>query len=214
MKKNGIVLCLVALCNLTLLAQTQKSFQIVHTEEKSAIHIPPQETPAGLKVIYTNLGKKTDLYDDTNGWTVQGPAITHYSLFVAVPFTPKSDSQVSQVGAALQYIYGANQVNLSIYGDSSGAPGALLAGPVTVTNLPSYTCCTLGVAVFTPVAVTAGTQYWVVADTPLTGTGSDFFGAWDMVPKIVPIALNDNSGGWFATTAVGLPAVEVLGTIP
>jgi hypothetical protein len=85
---------------------------------------------------------------------------------------------------------------------------------VTVTNLPEGgICCTLAVATFTPVAVTGGNQYWVVADTPATGTGSDFEGEWDMVAKVVPIAF-DVGDGWFTRDANDLPASEVLGTIP
>jgi len=69
------------------------------------------------------------------------------------------------------------------------------------------------VANFAPVAVTAGSQYWVVADTPLTGTGSDFLGVWEYVPKIIPMAVGDPYG-WLASSADDLPAGEVLGTIP
>ena len=114
----------------------------------------------------------------------------------------------------MQYISGANQVNLGIYGDASGTPGTLLAGPVTVTNLPDNgTCCGLAVANFSPVAVTGETRYWLVANTPLTGTGSDFFGVWHSVVKpIIPMALSYN--GWSGFNADSLPAGAVLGTIP
>ena len=204
------------LCNLTLFAQTEKGPRIVHITEKSAIHVPPQEAPAGLKKIYSNLGKsKTDLYNDINGWIVSGPNAAG-TEFIALPFTPKSNSHVSQVQVAVQWNgWGANQVNLSIYGDSGGLPGTLLAGPVTVTNLPDAgTCCLLAVASFTPVAVTAGTQYWVVADTPLTGTGSDFYGVWDLtVKRVIPMALSYGSS-WYGFNADELVAGAVLGTIP
>ena len=214
MKKTFLPVCLLALCNLTLSAQTGESPRIVHTREKSAIHVPPQEAPAGLKKIYSNLGKKNDLYDDESSWYLAGPN-SGVTEFIAIPFTPKSDSPISQVQAAVYWDgNGANQVNLSVYGDSNGTPGTLLAGPVTVTNLPSAgTCCALAVATFSTFAVTGGTQYWVVADTPLSGGGSDFSGGWDMVAKIVPIAFSGGDG-WGANTANGLPAAEVLGTIP
>jgi len=105
-------------------------------------------------------------------------------------------------------------VNLSIYNDASGAPGTLLAGPVTVTNLPSFgTCCTLAIAYFSPVAVTGGTQYWVVADAPASGTGSNFAGIWDYAARVFPVAF-DEGAGWVASSADALPAGEVLGTIP
>lgn len=215
MKKTLLIACLFAACSFTLPAQTTSRSRIIHTKEKSAIHVPPQQAPAGLKKIYSNLGTQTDLYNDQVGFAIYGPGFGDgYEYVYAAPFTPKSDAHVSQVGAAIHYLLGDNQINLSIYGDAGGLPGTLLAGPVTVTNLPEDgTCCALAVGDFTPLAVTGGTRYWVVADTPLTGTGSDFFGQWCSVAKIVPVA--DNGGnGWYATSANLLPAFEVLGTIP
>jgi hypothetical protein len=168
------------------------------------------DAPAASKVIYTNLGKKTEPY-----FTGSGGVLLSSSNFLAMPFTPKSNSHVSEVQVAVQYYSGANQVNLSIYGDSSGVPGTLLAGPVTVTNLPSTgTCCALAVANFSPVGVTGGTQYWVVADTQLTGTGSDFVGGWrEVVKPAIPFGYNRGKG-WNAGNADTLVAGEVLGTIP
>jgi len=199
-----------------LFAQTGQSPRIVHVKEKSAIHVPPQDVPAGLTKIYSNLGgSATDLYNSNSAWVVWGPYnVSGAPYFVAIPFKPKSNSHVSQVRVALHYFQGANQVNLNIYGDAGGVPGTLLAGPVTVTNLPeSGTCCTLAIADFTPIAVTAGTQYWVVANTPLTGMGSDFQGQWNTVVKNIPMS-NDGGAGWFPTDADVLPAGAVLGTIP
>jgi hypothetical protein len=162
MKKTLMFVCVLLLCNLTLLAQTAGSRRTVHTPEKSAIHVPAQEAAAGLKKIYSNLGSsKTDLYNGEEGVGIQGPnvqGVDGYYVFIGIPFTPKSNSHVTQVRAAVQYQgFGpTNQVNLSIYGDSGGAPGTLLAGPVTVADLPDAgTCCTLAVANFAPVAVTA-----------------------------------------------------------
>src|SRR5208282_4427201 len=178
------------------------------------IHVPPQESPAVLKKIYSNLGtSKTDLYNDSQGWDIAGPNFqAGFPNSVALPFTPKSNSHVSQVQVAIEYSgLGDNQVNLSIYGDSGGVPGTLLAGPVTVTHLPEAgTCCLLAVANFSPVAVTGGTRYWVVADTPRTGTGSDFYGVWVTVVKpAIPMAQNANDAGWSGVNADFLPAGEV-----
>lgn len=214
--KRTLFACFLTFYTLTAFAQAGQTSRVVHTKEKSAVHVPPQEAPAGLKTIYSNLGKsKTDLYDCCFSWGLDGPG-SGYSDFIAIPFTPKSDSHVLQVRVAVQYATGDDQVNLSIYRDTGGAPGTLLAGPVTVTNLPDAgSCCTLAIANFSPAtAVTGGTQYWVVADTPLSGTGSDFEGGWNMVAKIVPIAFDTDSNGWSTNTANDLPAGEVLGTIP
>ncbi len=220
MKKTLLFVCLLILGSGAVFAQTMAGPQVVHTE-RSAIRVPSQEVPAALRIIYSNLGKKTDPYNESAGWLIDGPdSVAGLSSglpeFVAMAFTPKSDSTVEQVQVAVQYIgSGANQVNFSIYADSGGAPGTLLEGPVTVTNLPPSGCCTLTVVSFTPVAVTAGTRYWVTADTPLTGTGSDFEGVWKWDVKNMGEFGNEGfSYSWFLTPVDGLPAGEVLGTIP
>lgn len=221
MNKSLSLIALFILFNLTLFAQDVTSPRIVHTKEKSAIHVPAQEIEAGLKTIYSNLGaSRTELYADEYSWTVWGPNSTrgHGSVqFEGMPFTPKANSLVSQVRVAVQYDgSGANQVNLNIYGDSDGVPGTLLAGPVTVTNLPdSATCCTLAIANFTPVVVTGGTQYWVVVNTPLSGKGSDFTGQWcNSARPLLKMAAMGAGSPWYVMGANLLVAGEVLGTIP
>ena len=56
MNKSLSLIALFILFNLTLFAQDVTSPRIVHTKEKSAIHVPAQEIEAGLKTIYSNLG--------------------------------------------------------------------------------------------------------------------------------------------------------------
>ena len=214
MKKILLLLYFFALFGLTMLAQTGQP-RIVHSKEQSAIHVPPQEAPPCLERIYSNLGKsKTDLYETEIGWGIFGPnSSSGFTEFVGMPFTPKSNAQVEQVRVALWYFgSGANQVNLSIYADAGGGPGTLLAGPVTVTNLPpSGTCCSLAVAKFTRLAVTCGTRYWVVADTPLTGIGSDSEATWAFIPTHIPQAFN-NGSGWSVDNGLTQEAAgEVLG---
>ena len=212
--KRALLLCLVVLCKLTPLAQTGDGPRNVSAAEQSATQAPRQEVPAGLKTIYSNLGTKTNLYTP-GGFVLSGPNSAAGAIFTAMPFTPKSDAHVSQVQVAVLYLSGANQINLNIYSDSGGVPGTLLAGPVTVTNVPTHgTCCTLAIASFSPVAVAAGTQYWVVADTPLTGTGSDFEGTWGRSTRPVIPSAFDRGTGWFSANVDELPAGEVRGTVP
>lgn len=214
MKRYLMFVLFWALCALDLFAQSGP--RVVVTPETSAIHVPPQEAPAGLKKIYTNLGtSKTDLYSNSASG-ISGPNGAYGRAYsIALPFTPKFNSTVTEVQVAVGYAgSGTNQVNLSIFADAKGKPGKRLAGPVTVKNLPKLgTCCTLAVANFTPVAVTAGTQYWVAANEPLHGPGSDFDGGWSWVVKQIPTAINDGFG-WFPQSADEVVAGEVLGTIP
>jgi hypothetical protein len=216
-KKTLLLACQLSLCSLALFSQTRSRPRAVRNTETSAILVSPQEAPVGLKKIYSNLGSvKTDLFNASEGSEISGPNSGSGEHSFALPFTPKSNSHVSQVQVSVQHAGGANQVNVSIYGDADGVPGTLLTGPITVTGLATTgTCCALAVANFSPVAVTGGSRYWVVADTPSKGTGSDFVGEWEWVAKpIYPGAFSDGFG-WIAST--GSPtevAGEVLGTIP
>lgn len=223
MKKLMLFVCLLALCNLSLFAQTEKRPRVIHTKEKSAIHLPPQAVPEGLKTIYTNLvGLKAGVYNNSVGSIIEGPNAVGSGgtyTFLAMPFTPKADSHVTRVQVAVQHLgsaYGASQVNLSIY--SGDDPQSLVAGPVTVTNLSEAgTCCTLAVADFSPVAVSAGYEYWVVASTPLTGTGSDSVDVWDAARPLLLYAHEqggEGGGEWSWDDGDLLPAGGVLGTIP
>lgn len=215
MKKTLMFAWVFAVIVVNSFGQIERGPRLVHPKEKSGTHVPAQDAPVGLTKIYSNLGSKTDAYSDVGEALIGATAPEDYPFFIGMPFTPKYDSHVSQVQVAVQYQSGANQVNLSIYEDSGGIPGTLLAGPVTVTNLPDFpTCCLLTVANFSPLAVTGGTRYWVVADTPSTGTGSNFTGAWCQVVKpFVPIAFYFD-GSWVEENAYDLVAGEVLGTIP
>lgn len=218
MKKTMLVVCLLAPCHL-LFGQAAKTPRSVHTTEKSAIHVPGEEIPAALTKIYSNLGSSaTDLYYDTDGLPIQGPDENNgYAIFEAMQFTPAADSHVSQVRVAVQYYgVGTNQVDLNIYSDADGVPGTLLAGPAVVKNLADFgTCCTLAIGSFTPVAVTAGTRYWVVANTPATGSGSDAFDIWDTVVQGKTLASSvEADGTWYQEPGLLLPAGEVLGTVP
>lgn len=217
MKKTLLFVCLFSICNLTMLAQTGNRPRSGQIAEKSAIHTPPPEISKTLTKIYSNLGsKKTDLYDDSDYWYVNGSNGLIFPQQLGLPFTPKSNSHISQVQVAIQYQgLGANQVNISIYGDAGGVPGTLLAGPVTVKNLPAAgTCCGLAVANFTPVAVTGGSHYWIVASAPSSGAGSDFVGGWNWSVNPQFVAGIDAGGGWSTFNTDSRPAGEVLGSIP
>jgi hypothetical protein len=207
------------LCTTMLFAQAKHNGRMTTTKELSAIHTPSQDEPQALKKIYSNLGKsKTNRFLDTVGWTIAGAnAGIGVIQYIGMPFTPKANAHVSQVQVAVEWVQGDNQVNLSLYSDAGGIPGALLAGPVTVTNLGVFgTCCQLAVANFTSTAVNAGTQYWVVADEPTSGAGSNTWGAWAFVPTLFPFAFyNPANGGWLPGNGASSEAAgAVYGTIP
>jgi hypothetical protein len=215
MKQTTLFVFAIALCSASLRAQEPKITRWSGTSSSAVV--PAQEPPASLQKIFSDLGSPTDAYA-SGGYTLSGPTSADgITQFIGLPFTPTADAHVYLVGAAVQYAgSGANQVNLSLYSDANGIPGTLLARPVTVTNLPTFgTCCTLAEAAFTAgVAVTAGTQYWVVANTPTSGTGSDFEGVWAFVPKSYLVAGDEGSGWTSVIVFVQVPAGAVYGTIP
>ena len=219
MKKILLLAGLLTMCNLSLFGQTVEQPRRLHHKGTVAVLVPPPEAAQGLTTIYSSLGTDPkSLYNYIDTWLVSGPtSLVGIADFIAMPFTPKSNSHIAEVRAAILYYgSGADQVNLSIYGDSKGHPGRLLAGPVTVTNLPkAFTCCQLAVADFVSVPVKGGTQYWVVANTPKTGGGSDFLGEWaGAVTPALMLAGNADQTGWVAFSGNGLPAGDVLGTVP
>jgi hypothetical protein len=217
MKNAGVSLLVILLCGATLFAQTgaKRRFTVA---VKSTIHTPSPQEPPGLTRIFSNLGKRTQAYASGSGWIVSGPLSTVSAVqFIGLPFTPAANATVTEVRAAISYNgSGTNQVNLSIYSNGTNGPGTLLSGPVTVTNLGrSGKCCALAIADFTPgLAVTAGTQYWVVADEPESGPGSDFFGTWNDVYGIYTIGVNLGSGWLQDVGSTPDPAGAVLGTVP
>jgi hypothetical protein len=218
-KKILLLAGLFMISTLTLFGQIAEQPLMLHHKETFAIHVPAQEAPEGLTTIYSSLGTDPGyLYNYIDTWLVSGPnSVFGLADFIAMRFTPKSNSHISQVRVAVLYEgFGADQVNLSIHAENNGHPGKLLAGPVTVTKLPKgLTCCGLAVADFASVPVNGGTHYWVVADTPKTGRGSDFVGEWaGAVSPVLTLAGNVADTGWMAFNGNGLPAGEVLGTVP
>lgn len=212
MKKTAMFIFAIALCSASLRAQKPKSAEYTGPAHKIEL-----DSPATLTKIYSTLGPASNAYV-TQGTLVSGPLSSlGTTQYVAMSFRPKQDAHVSQLRAAIQYDgSGANQVRLSLYSDVSGAPGVLLAGPITVTNLPAFfSCCRTANANIPSTAVTAGSRYWVVADTVSAGTGSDFLGVWAWVPPAKSLIGIDMGGGWvsFGPT-IEEPAGAVLGSIP
>ncbi len=218
--------CLVPLLCLAVLSFTcvQLVAQDVAAHHPQNVHVtaskvvtPAAKVPAGTHVIFSNLGSETNTYYAGNGWLVAGPASElGESQFIALPFTPAQNSTVTEIDTAVGYDGGgANQFDLELANDNGGLVGTPIAR-AQFTNLPTFgSCCTLNRwKLRTPASVTAGTQYWIVAVTPNSGTGDDFYGAWAF--SIVDnFDYNVAGSGWTSGIAFGgIPAGRVIGTIP
>jgi hypothetical protein len=132
--------------------------------------------PPGVAVLFSNLGTKSDAYDDAGGWLVEGPdnAITGASQAIANPYTPTTNATIQGIQIALGYdLSGTNAAAVAVFTDNGGLPGKPLK-VWNVKNLPTFgTCCALvTVKDAAGIKLTAGTQYWIVAGTDAGSTTS------------------------------------------
>jgi len=141
--------------------------------------VPGPQNDATIKTIASNFSKyPLATYFSIWGNTIaQGGSNFPFQTWVAVAFTPTADATVKriQVSAGRQST-GVQGFEVSLYNDASGVPGTVLK-TVHVSNLPIYgQCCQVATAnISAGVAVTAGTQYWVVVST--TAQDTDIY-AW------------------------------------
>jgi len=139
--------------------------------------------PDAGSVLCSNVGASTNMYQE-NGYFVAGPdSALGESQFMAFPCTPKTTKTLTTVKGAWQwYGDGANEIQICLYSDNgSNAPGTQIGKCVTKKNLPDFgTTNTLVTANFTmqALSLTGGTQYWIVGQTPSSGTGDDAMDVW------------------------------------
>jgi hypothetical protein len=181
-------------------------------------HFTPWHEPdTTLSVIAGNLSKYPDgVYFCCYGFTVSGPdSFLGAAYWVAVPFTPTANATVNELEASVGWGQnGTEGVTLSLNSDNNGLPGTALFSR-NVTTLGDFgDCCTVAAAKdATGVAVTAGTQYWVVASTS-TSTDSTYdawaFNSTNMTYSTYA-AYSSTSGTW-STGSFVLPGFQVLGS--
>jgi len=170
----------------------------------SMIVRPVDPNPAKRFTIFSNLGRGENTYTDNVGWDVAGADSGVPQEWIAMPFTPTSSAEVTQISVAVQHNTGApNSFMLSLNQDSGGLPGKAIHTWM-VSNLPQFgTCCTLDVASGAQgLKVEKGSQYWVVAK-PNPGE-SETRNEWDLASADIegPFAINNNNGqGWYQFTA-------------
>ena len=226
MKKTLLAFLCVALMSATVLAADNGVIikkgsgpALAHVTNPSLVRTPEVVRPAGTKTIFSNLGpSSTNLYYDGDGWLVAGPASElGESQFIALPFTPAKNSTVTKIETSVGYLgAGANQFVLSLNNDDGTGNVGTVIEQKTMKNTPNFgSCCTLNKwTLKTSQAVVAGTQYWVVATTPASGKGDDYYGAWAF-SNLDTFEYNIESSGWTNGLAfTGVPAGAVLGTIP
>jgi hypothetical protein len=142
--------------------------------------------------------------------------------WLAMPFTPAKNSHATMLQAAVGFFDGTNQFELALFNDDNGVPGTALA-TVTVTDAPlapanGGVCCGLATASLgSPgIALTANTQYWVVAKTDDVNA-PDFEGIWAFSNSdFVAFHQREPNGqvAWFTALTGGALAFAVQGTVP
>lgn len=132
----------------------------------------------------------------------------------AEAFTPGANATVTRIEVAVTYMAGpTNGVNIGLYTDANGVPGAPLVSE-DVTNLPPFGgCCTvMNIKDKNGIPVTAGTQYWVVLSTDSANAG--LLGSWDYNGMDQVTKTNqaiDTGSGWQAGSYYPGPGLAVFG---
>ena len=169
--------------------------------------------------IFSNLGPtSTDLYIAGNGIYVAGKdALQSPEIWLALPFTAKTNSHAKTLAAAIGYQSGTMKVNLGLYSDDNGQIGTPLAGGQgSTTNIPpAGDCCGLTTVTLagSGVALIAAKQYWLLA-SPDDVNAPTFQGIWqDSNLGIDAYTEPTNFIPWTSFTA-GWLAAEIRGTNP
>ncbi len=158
--------------------------QSSRTDEPIGRETSPSNSNARGKnvILYTTLGPGPTGRYSNSGPTVAGDNVPSQPAdSVALPFTLRANAHAKTLAATIGYVFGTKKVNLGIYSDNEGNVGTPLAGGQgSTTDIPNYgTCCDLTeVSLPGPgVALTKGTQYWLVA-MPDDENAGDFLGIW------------------------------------
>jgi hypothetical protein len=206
--------CLFVLTLASGILWAQTGPKVAHTTHSGSV--TPFKAPgsATLQTIFSNLGPSAgDAYNDESGYYVLGPnnSIGDSEQWIALPFTPTANAHVSEISVAVGWISGEKAFFVGLYSDNSGTVGSELASAET-NKVPTFgTCCDTVNVDITSTAVSAGTQYWIVASTDDTKAPA-FTGAF-MSSNSSTIAYNPAEEGWFNFSG-NVPAVLVRGTIP
>jgi hypothetical protein len=216
LKRAVLGLFVLTLACITLLAQSGP--KIAHSTNHSGTSTPPAPPATGLVTIFSNMFPVTgNMYNDTQGYYVTGPDNSiqgQGEQWISIPFTPAANAHVEELQLAVGIISGTSLLDVTLASDDGGIVGTSL-GTKSVTNIPEFgKCCKLVTVKFKApgIAVTAGTQYWIVA-TPDDGVAPDFTGAWAF-SNLDWIGFDLGQAGWTSSNISYWPAGNVLGTIP
>jgi len=213
---SGVCLYLAFVCFVcgSVAAQTPQ----IAISQRSSIIQPSNKAGKGLVKIHSNLGSKTDAFDDGVSWSITGPNNPRWHTgYLAMPFTPKVNSTAKEILIALGYITGGfNKGSISIFTDAGGVPGKALRTWATGNFPHEGQCCKLvALKDFSGVPLQGGTQYWIVAHTGPHSAQAQY--QWnfvwnDLQGKVA--FLNGNTNDKWLPYHDNLAAFAVYGSIP
>jgi len=143
--------------------------------------IQPANHDAKLKTIAGNLSVYPfGVYFCCFGNTIAaGPPNFPFQAWVAIPFTPTADANVTRLEASVGTFGGsdAGAFQIQLLADNNNSPGKPIK-TFTVSTEPTYgSCCTLDVGKDKAgIPVKKGTQYWIAVTTSSKQTA--FAGGW------------------------------------
>jgi hypothetical protein len=170
----------------------------------------------GLTKIHSNLGSKTDAFDDGVSWSVTGPDNPRWGEgYLAMPFTPKANSTAKEILIALGFVTGGfNKGSISVFTSAHGAPGKSLKTWATGNFPPEGQCCKMISLKDSGISLQGGTQYWIVAHTgPHSKAQFQWNFVWnDALGKVA--FLNGNTKDKWLPYHDNVAAFAVYGTVP
>jgi len=213
---SGVCLYLAFVCFVcgSVAAQTPQ----IAISQRSSIIQPSNKAGKGLVKIHSNLGSKTDAFDDGVSWSITGPENPRWGKgYLAMPFTPKVNSTAKEVLIALGYITGGfNKGSISIFTDAGGVPGKPLKTWASGNFPPEGQCCKLiALKDSTGIPLNGGTQYWIVARTGPKSEQAQY--QWNFVwnDALGKVAfLNGNTKDKWLPYKDNVAAFAVYGTVP
>jgi len=141
--------------------------------------------PLAAAVLYTNLGPG-DSFSSTDSWAVTGPVTSNGTSSIGVQFVPTASGNVGSIDVAFfqDEASSASDIIFELRADNGSDAPDYAAGPLDVltlagTGIPETPALYNVSSTLFPF-LTAGTSYWVVANT----AGRGFFG-WNQTDPIV-----------------------------
>jgi hypothetical protein len=172
---------------------------------------------AKAALIYSDLGPAGAPYFDANGRAVTGSGVGAPGFEeVAVAFTPTGNFNVTQLDLAVTFsgiagVFGTDDATVSLESSSSGAPGTVLGSWAISSLPPSSTGTALDTIAVNNIAISAGTQYWVVVSPNSTST-DDIWATNSNTTGVFGSESINQGSSWVSLAPYDLAAFDVQGT--